>query len=84
MAATIKAVYQNSVFRPVEPVVLREGQIVQLTIADDDSVVNDPAFNISALSVETGVTDLASEHDHYLYGTPKRSEREDNDNLPKK
>jgi hypothetical protein len=32
----------------------------------------DPAYGISSLAVDTGIEDLAIEHDHYLYGTPKR------------
>lgn len=28
--------------------------------------------NIDQYAVETGIKDLASNHDHYLYGTPKR------------
>ena len=26
----------------------------------------------ASLAVKTGIPDLATEHDHYLYGTPKR------------
>jgi len=32
----------------------------------------DPAYRISSLAVDTGIEDLAIEHDPYLYGTPKR------------
>ena len=32
----------------------------------------DPAYRISSLAVDTGIEDLAIEHDHYLYGIPKR------------
>jgi hypothetical protein len=28
--------------------------------------------NIDQYAVETGIKDLAANHDHYLYGTPKR------------
>jgi hypothetical protein len=28
---------------------------------------------LASLPVETGIVDLASEHDHYLYGTPRKS-----------
>ena len=30
-------------------------------------------LRLSDLAVPMGVSDLAAEHDHYLYGTPKRS-----------
>ena len=29
--------------------------------------------NIDQYAVETGIEDLAENHDHYLYGTPKHS-----------
>ena len=32
----------------------------------------DPAFRIGDNAVAMGVADLAAEHKHYLYGTPKR------------
>lgn len=30
---------------------------------------------LQARAVHTGIKDLAAEHDHYLYGTPKRNAR---------
>ena len=30
---------------------------------------------LTRFAVRTGIRDLASEHDHYLHGTPKRSKR---------
>ena len=35
----------------------------------------DPAFRLDRFAVKTGIPDLASEHDHYIYGTPKRTTR---------
>ena len=32
----------------------------------------DPLFTIHELAVDTGISDLAHNHDHYLYGVPKR------------
>ncbi len=32
----------------------------------------DAAFDLSSLAVKTGISDLSTEHDHYLYGTPKQ------------
>jgi len=34
-----------------------------------------PAFDIASLAVDTHISDLAAEHDHYLYGSPKRDNR---------
>lgn len=28
--------------------------------------------DIDKIAIETGISDLASQHDHYLYGVPKR------------
>lgn len=39
----------------------------------ENKLKKDPAYNLSAWAVDTGVDDLAQEHDHYLYGTPKKS-----------
>lgn len=33
---------------------------------------SDPAFRLHELAVKTGIRDLAEQHDHYIYGTPKR------------
>ncbi len=35
----------------------------------------DAAFRIGDLAVPMGIRDLAAQHDHYLYGTPKRPAR---------
>lgn len=29
-------------------------------------------LEVDSLSIETGIADLAAQHDHYLYGVPKR------------
>ena len=31
----------------------------------------DPLFDLRKVAVETGITDLAEHHDHYLYGVSK-------------
>jgi hypothetical protein len=35
----------------------------------------DPLAKLASRAVTTGVSDLASEHDHYAYGTPKRASK---------
>lgn len=49
---------------------LPDGVVVRIEPVPDDA---DPADGLGDEAVETGITDLASEHDHYVYGTPKRS-----------
>jgi len=41
-------------------------------LPEDPDVEKDPAFDISSLAVTTDIQDLSIEHDHYLYGLPKR------------
>ena len=36
--------------------------------------VPDPADNLADEAVSTGLQDLAAQHDHYTYGTPKRED----------
>ncbi len=33
---------------------------------------NNALVDVDALAIETGIPDLATQHDHYLYGVPKR------------
>jgi predicted DNA-binding antitoxin AbrB/MazE fold protein len=77
MQTTIRAVYTNGVFSPLNrnKLKLKEGDAVELLIKKLPQTKFDPAFDLSDLAVETGIPDLASEHDHYLYGTPKRGKR---------
>ncbi len=73
----IKAFFDGEVFRLKEPVSLECNRNYLITVRqveeNSDSVESDPAFDISSLSVKTGISDLASEHDFYLSGTPKRA-----------
>ena len=76
---TVQAVYEGGVFRPSDPVDLPEKSQVQLTIESKPS----PAKGQSTLAELAEIAlqypenpdlprDLAAQHDHYLYGTPKR------------
>jgi predicted DNA-binding antitoxin AbrB/MazE fold protein len=77
MTKTLKVLFDGSVFRPSGPVDLEAGKnytiTVQLAPEDPDK---DPAFDIASLAVDTHIPDLAEEHDHYLYGSPKRAVHE--------
>lgn len=40
---------------------------------DDPQAGDNPMLSwLLDLAIDTGVPDLAAQHDHYLYGTPKR------------
>jgi predicted DNA-binding antitoxin AbrB/MazE fold protein len=77
METTVRAVYTNGVFAPTKryKFKLKEGEGVELLIKKLSTTERDPAYDFSDLAVETGIPDLASEHDHYLYGTPKREKK---------
>ena len=70
---TIEAIYENGVFRPVEKVALNDGVKVEITIKL--SKKKDSAETIPDLAIDMGISDLAINIDHYLYGLPKQSEK---------
>ncbi len=80
MTASVDAIYENGVFRPIGEVTLPEGIRVHIAVALIDGVVNgvesDPAFNLAELAEDTGIADLATNIDHYLYGLPKRTDEQ--------
>lgn len=82
MTKKLHVVFDGKVLRPEEPVDLEPNKHYMLTIEpmegveETPSVEDDPAFNLSSLAVKTGIPDLATEHDHYLYGTPKRRDED--------
>ena len=80
MALSVKGRFENGVAQPVEPVQGREGEPVIITFLGDEQREDAPADGWEALTrlvescaVETGIHDLAHEHDHYLHGKPKKS-----------
>jgi hypothetical protein len=54
---------------------LPEGSIVRIELESAEpstrQAVSDPLFRITDLAAETGISDLATNIDHYLYGHPK-------------
>ncbi len=45
--------------------------IAHLEPFDKNNLKKDPVYNLARWAVDTGVDDLAHEHNHYLYGTSK-------------
>ena len=81
MTKKVRAVFDGKVLCPQEPVELEVNGHYVLKIEPvkmkestvyNKNVESDPAFDLTPLAVKTGIADLASEHDHYLYGKPKR------------
>ena len=59
--------------RNIENVFIKEG--VSFEIGERSEAKHDPwdNLNIEEIAIDTGIEDFAENHDHYLYGTPKKS-----------
>jgi hypothetical protein len=80
---TVSGTYQNGIVQLDEPLPEQDRQKVLITFLDEmlplpaDSVSDESAWDqltqlVQKSQVKSGVGDLAHQHDHYLYGTPKR------------
>ena len=70
MSTIIKAIYANGVLKPKEPLALDEGAEVELIVTTP--LPDDDPLNAVIGIGESGRTDGADNHDHYIYGTPRR------------
>ncbi len=50
---------------------LPDGTVVRIEPVQLDE---DSAYDLVDEAVSTGIVDLAAQHDHYVYGVPKRAE----------
>ncbi len=76
MTRTDKAVYENGSLRLLERIEgLTDQQLLTVTIQSGESESprsdDDPVLQVIGIC-ESGLSDVATQHDHYLYGTPKR------------
>lgn len=81
MTTNLKAIYENGVLRLKEPLSLPDGVEVDVQVTASDQGNGDLKASeakwdaltqlIADCAIDTGVEDLASQHDHYLYRTPK-------------
>jgi len=76
MIQAVEAIFENGVFRPLKPLNLEEGERVNLIISSANERADAPAADFSDLAVDTGIPDLATNIDYYLYGLPKQSDGE--------
>ena len=62
----------SELIKDIENILLSEG--ISYEIQQELTRKEDPwdHLNISEIAVDTGIEDFAENHDHYLYGTPKR------------
>ncbi len=62
----------SHLIKEIENILLSEGisyELKQELTSEDDAWDN---LNISEIAVDTGIEDFAENHDHYLYGIPKK------------
>lgn len=75
MTTTIKAVYQNGVFKPKEPLDLKDQTEVEVLIPSHSLPDDDPTGWKAAERligfIENAPSDMAEHHDQYLYGRPR-------------
>ena len=76
----IKGKVYNGAVLPLEPISdSYEGKEVTITLADESESENASGWKrllavIEENQIDADITDLAYQHDHYLYGTPKRED----------
>lgn len=75
MKRTVTVVYDGEVLRPEEPLELEPNQRYQVTIEERDLAGDElyPLRKYLKYARDLDMpADFAEQHDHYLYGTPKR------------
>lgn len=84
MTTNLKAIYEQGVLRLEEPLSLPDGAQVDVALIvpeKDNGATSQPMDGrswdtltqlLADCEIDTGVAALASQHDHYLYGIPKR------------
>lgn len=76
MAITVEAIYENGVLKPEKPLPFKEHEKVNVTVEEKGpSLAERIVARAATLPLETLdrlPADGASQHDHYIYGTPKR------------
>lgn len=77
---TVKGRIENGAVLPLEPISdFYEGKEVIITLADEQPSNEDDDWQrlfaaIEENQIDAHITDLAHQHDHYLYGKPKRED----------
>jgi hypothetical protein len=77
MERVVDVIFDGEVLRPVKPLDLERDARYRVFIEEvepGDELPDGPGIldDILDLAMPFGVSDLAEQHDHYLYGTPKR------------
>lgn len=79
---SVKGTFHNGVAHPAASIAGRNGQAVIITFLEEDALPPQPPTSTAAwdalqqlveqCTVETGINDLAHQHDNYLHGKPKQ------------
>lgn len=72
----VKAVYEDGVFKPKEPVHLKDKAEVEVILPTEPELDADDPTGWKAIdsvigSVNSGISDISEKHDDYLYGDPR-------------
>ena len=90
MTTNLKAIYENGVLRLEQPLPVPEGAEVDVTVNIIDADNSKPTQEsddqswdaltrlLNECAIDTGISDLAQQHDHYLYGLTKNGTDVDN------
>ena len=79
---SVKGTYKGGIVKPAESVEGREGQSVLITFLDNDEA-SEESYDVEwhslrqlleSCQMNTGIPDLAHEHDHYIHSKPKRGQ----------
>jgi len=76
MLKEIHVIFDGKALQPVEPVDLEPNTEYLVTIKKEVSLEKKSLWNIidDIIGKVDGPSDWSEEHDHYLYGTPKRNQ----------
>lgn len=79
---SVRGTFRNGVAQPSHPITDHDGQSVIITFLDGASSRSEPQHNgsdwdaldelINDCKIETGISDLAHEHDHYVHAKSKK------------
>jgi predicted DNA-binding antitoxin AbrB/MazE fold protein len=74
--STVKAIYEDGVFKPKEPVDLEEKAEVEVILPTAPRLAEDDPTGWKAIdrligSARSGISDVSEKHDEYLYGDPR-------------
>jgi hypothetical protein len=75
MTIAVKAIYEDGVFKPKEPVHLQERTEVEVLVPTQAASDDDPTGWAAAQAligfIDDAPADMAENHDQYLYGRPR-------------